>query len=184
MTLPALAALSGLITEDVGLALYDHAARIAADQAIVEVGSYKGKSTCYLAAGAKHGNGAHVYAVDAWDTPGNPTGRFGYAEPSTRETFETQVRAMRLWGQVTPLQGFSTDVAKQWDGPPIGLLFIDADHAAHSVRDDYDAWAPHLAPDATVIFDDFDTPKNPGVRAAVTSIAPWSVEAGRLAVLQ
>lgn len=177
--------LEGLITAEVGDTLSIYAAQVPADQAIVEVGSYKGKSTCYLAAGAKSGAGAKVYAVDAWDTAGNVTGRFGFAEPSTREAFERQVRSARLWSRVVPLQGFSTDIAAEWSGPPVGLLFIDADHAEHNVRADFRAWEPHLAPGATVIFDDVDTARNPGVRVVVDEVADvlgCSVEVGRLAV--
>lgn len=178
-----LAALSGLVSAEVGETLATLAATVPADQAIVEVGSFKGKSTCYLAAGAKDGNGAHVFAVDAWDSTGNVTGRFGFADPSTRDTFEAQIRAVRLASRITPLQGFSVNVAAAWDGPPVGMLFIDGDHSADAVRADFDAWTSHLAEGAVVVFDDYDTPKNPGVRAVVDSLAgEWRIEAGQLAV--
>lgn len=180
-----LAELEGLIPEDVGAVLAFYAAKVPRDQAIVEVGSYKGKSTCYLATGARDGDGAHVWAVDAWDTDGNVTGRFGFAEPTTREAFERQVRSMRLWSRITPLRGFSVDVAATWEGPKIGLLYIDADHQAHNVRADFRSWEPHLQPGAIVIFDDVDTKRNPGVRVVVDELADvigCHVEAGRLAV--
>lgn len=170
MNTSKLAALAGLITPEVGEYLAQLAADVPADQAIVEVGSFRGKSTCYLASGAKDGHGAHVYAVDAWDTPGNVTGRFGFAEPSTRETFDAQVASMRLKSRITALQGFSTDVAQAWTGPKVGLLFIDGDHAAQSVQADLHAWEPHLAVHSLVVFDDYDTPKNPGVAEVVDSL--------------
>lgn len=172
-----LADLEGLVSEATGEALAALAEGVDAQAAIVELGSYKGKSTAYLAVGAKRGHGAKVWAVDAWDTPGNVTGRFGFAEPSTRQRFEEQLRSVRLWSRVTPLQGFSVDVAATWDGPPVALLFIDADHEA--ARADFDAWAPHLVPQARVVFDDIDTPKNPGVRSAVDGL----VVDGRIAAL-
>lgn len=159
--------LAGLVSADVGDTLFMYAADVPADLAIVEVGSFKGKSTCYLAAGAKAGNGARVYAVDAWDTPGNATGRFGFASPSTREAFDAQIRSARLASRITPLQGFSTDIASRWTGPKVGLLFVDGDHAESSVVADFHAWQPHLADGATVVFDDYLSPKNPGVAAAI-----------------
>lgn len=170
MNLERLASLYGLISPEVGEALATLASTVPEDEAIVEIGSFRGKSTCYLAAGAKVGFGPRVYAVDPWDTPGNVTGRFGFAEPSTREMFEQQVRSMRLWSQVTPLKGFSTEVAKQWDGPWVGLLFIDGDHSEASVRADFEAWKPNLRDGATVVFDDYLSPKNPGVKRAVDSL--------------
>lgn len=196
-----LASLEGLISHEAGCVLADLAFEVPADTAIVELGSYKGKSACYLAAGAQRGHGAHVWAVDAWDTHGNVTGRFGYAEPSTRETFERQVASVGLEAAITPVRGFSQVVAGQWrvtdyaprwqdlvGGRPVGLLFIDADHGATSVRGDFYAWSPHLAPRAVVVFDDIDTPRNPGVRKVVDElvaagvIAPVELVAEHMAV--
>jgi len=165
-----LAALYGLVSADVGEALAQLASVVPADEAIVEVGSFQGKSTCYLAAGSKDGFGAKVFAVDPWDTPGNVTGRFGFAEPSTRDRFNEQIRSMRFASRITALQGFSADVAKQWNGPWVGLLFIDADHAEASVCADFEAWKPNLRDGAMVVFDDYLSPKNPGVKKAVDSL--------------
>lgn len=180
--------LSGLITPEVGEALYNLALAVPATQAVVEVGSFRGKSTAFLASGARDGKDAKVFAVDAWDTPGNVTGRFGFADPTTFDVFEAQLRSVRLWSRVTPLKGFSKDVAAGWTGPAIGLLFIDADHQADNVRGDFDAWLPHLVKTARVAFDDLDTPKNPGVRKVVEALVAdgWNlnVEADRLAVLR
>lgn len=187
-SLADVAALDGLVNRDVGQALYELASAVPAGQGIVEVGSYKGKSTAYLALGALDGHGAPVTAVDPWDTEGNKTGRFGFAEPSTREAFEAQLTAVGLRNHVTMRQGFSVDVAATYDGPPIGLLFIDGDHREHAVWNDFAAWTPHRAPRATVVFDDVDTPSNPGVRVIVDRLtaAGWladvHVRAGRLAV--
>lgn len=180
-----LAALAGLVTTDVGETLAELAADVPADQAIVEIGSFKGKSTCYLAAGAKDGHGARVYAVDPWDLAGNITGRFGFAEPSTREAFEAQIRSVRLASRITAIQGFSVDVARTWAGPPVGLLFIDGDHSAQAVAADIAAWTPHLADAAVLVLDDLDTPKNPGVRQVYDRLAgrvAWTVAAERLAI--
>lgn len=170
MNTERLATLEGLVTPEVGEALAQLASVVPADEAIVELGSFKGKSTCYLAAGSKSRLGAKVFAVDPWDTDGNVTGRFGFADPSTRERFNEQVRSMRFASRVTALQGFSIDIAKQWDGPWVGLLFIDADHAEASVRADFEAWKPNLRDGATVVFDDYLSPRNPGVRQAVDSL--------------
>jgi hypothetical protein len=166
--------LRGLIPDEVGDALYALAqTEVKADEVIVELGSFKGKSTCYLAAGARAGSGAHVYAVDAWDTPGNVTGRHGFAEPGVREAFDAQVAAMGLTDQVTPLQGFTVEVATRFRSitpAKVGLLYVDADHGYESVYRDVRAWEPHLALGAIVAFDDWRTPKNPGVERAVDQL--------------
>lgn len=178
----------GLITDEVGAALRHLAAQVPADQAIVELGSYKGQSTAHLATGAKEGQGAHVWAIDPWDLPGNPYGKHGYSAPVVRDEFERQLRGLRLWTRVTPLRAFSVDAAAGWEGPKVGLLYIDADHAESSVRADVAAWTPHLAEGHVLAFDDLDTPRNPGVRVVVDELAAagytLEVQAERLAVLQ
>lgn len=155
-----LSKLEGLITEEKGEALSRLAGEVPKELAIVEIGSYKGKSTCYLAQGAKQGGGAHVYAIDPWDTEGNETGRFGFAEPETFEAFEEQVKRARLKSRVTPIKGFSVNVAEDWDeqgGPDIGLLFIDGDHHREPVVADFNAFRHFLVPGKSlVVFDDYD----------------------------
>jgi hypothetical protein len=179
--------LRGLITTEVGEALRDLAAAVPADLAIVELGSFKGMSTAHLATGARDGHGAHVWAVDPWDLPGNVYGKHGYSAPIVRDEFERQLRAMRLWSRITPLRAFSVDAATDWTGPAIGLLYIDADHAEAAVRADVHAWTPHLAAGHTLAFDDLDTPRNPGVRVVVEELEQagytLTVAAERLAVL-
>ena len=187
MTVPfdKLAELEGLLNPGIGEALAGLAGAVPEDLAVVEVGSFKGKSTAYLAAGAKDGAGAHVWAVDPWDLPGNVYGKHGYNAPVVRETFERQLRSLRLWARVTAVRSFSADAAAAWDGPPIGLLFIDGDHTERAVRADLAAWSPHLAPSHVVAFDDYDTKRNPGVKAVVdglTSGYTVTVAADHLAV--
>lgn len=185
MTVEELYDLEGLVPDEVCKTLYDLASVVPPDQAIVEIGSYKGKSTCFLAAGAQNGAGARVWAVDPWDLHGNVTGRFGFAEATTRQAFGRQIDAAGLRDRITAIRGFSVNVARKWSGPPIGLLYIDGDHREAAVRADWKAWKRHLAEGATVVFDDLDTPKNPGVRVVVDELAEvlgCEKRAGRLAI--
>jgi MMP 1-O-methyltransferase len=176
ITSDRLAALDGLVSSDVGERLYELAAGVAEEFAIVEIGSFRGKSTCYLAAGAREGNGAHVWAIDAWDLPGNQPGRHRY--DTAHAEFDRQVRAMDLGEHITPIQGFSSDVAKAWKGD-IGLLFIDGSHEYPDVRADWIAWSRYLATGALVVFDDYATTRNPGVTRLVDELAE-SFEIGGL----
>lgn len=165
-TRDTLAALEGLIPEAVGLRLASLASSVPADRCIVEIGSYKGKSTCYLAAGARAGLGAPVFAIDPWELPGNITGRFHFADRETREAFTAQVARAGLTAQVTPFRAFADLLAPFWLRP-IGLLYIDGSHAEGDVWNDWSLWSPHLAPGGIVAFDDYRTPRNPGVAAIV-----------------
>lgn len=183
-----LAALEGLIPEAVGLRLAELAAEVPPEHAIVEVGSYRGKSTCYLAAGARAGLGAPVFAVDPWDLPGNITGRFGFADPATRRAFHAQVASVGLADRITAFRARSEDLARHWTRP-IGLLYIDGSHTEADVRRDWECWSPLLAPAWTVAFDDYRTERNPGVARVVDRLmassaigATWEIGPAPLVV--
>lgn len=165
-----LAGLDGLITPRIGRALYDHARLVDPRQPIVELGSYRGASTCWLAAGRRDAaapgqSSAPVYAVDAWSTEVNAWSR--YIQSASVEEFHRQLTSRQLGQHVTAMQGLTARMAAEYADEPIGLLYIDADHSEEAALADFHAWQPHLADSAVVIFDDYLTRQNPGVEAAV-----------------
>lgn len=187
--LAALGKLDGLITNDVGEYLYMLASKTPADQAIVEVGAWKGKSTCYLAAGRRDGQGGRVFSVDPWSADVQEWSRY---HPSAKlAEWQAQVDAMGFTATATPLQGRSVDVAKTWDHGPIGFLYIDGDHERSAVLADWEAWRPHLAKTTVVVFDDYGVSHNPDVKPVVHELQQsddliiWEIAAGgRIAVCQ
>lgn len=163
--------LDGLLAPGNAQALYELAATVPADLAIVEIGAFRGASTVALALGAKSGHGARVWSIDPWDLPGNAPGRNGqYVAGETRERYDAQLRRHKVRSHVTTIQAFSNDAAADWAGSKIGLLFVDGDHSYEGVRTDIDAWAPHLAHRHKIAFDDYGTPKNLGVKQAVDEL--------------
>jgi hypothetical protein len=173
--------MDGLITHEIGETLARYSARVPAGEAIVELGSYKGMSTCYLAGATTN----QVYAVDAWDLAGNITGRFGFARPDTYAAFLTNTAD---YPNVTPVKAFSVRAAQRWRNGPVGLLYGDADHKERSVWEDVNTWYPHLTAEAPVVLDDWGTERNPGVERAANRLIPllgaYSIEAERLAVFR
>lgn len=186
--LSKLTSLEGLITEDVGKVLYLYATGVVPEQAIVELGSYHGKSTAYLAAGARDGFRAPVLAVDAWNAKVN--GWSKYHEPPQVIKFYEALKSVGLHEYVIACRGLTVPTAARYKNKPIGLLYVDADHSEEAVMADVKAWYPHLAPGALVIFDDFATTHNPGVGTAVVKLTTGPgallvfevLEADRLAV--
>lgn len=160
-----LASLEGLISRREGERLAKLAAAVPDDEAIVELGSYKGRSTAYLAS-----SGHHVYAVDRWTIGGQQSperDRWGYDRPETLEAFHEQLERVGVADLVTPIVGDTVEVAQAW-GEPVGLLFIDADHAEASVRADLEAWEPHCV--GVIAFDDY-APRWPGVMRVADALA-------------
>ncbi|HLS02354.1 MAG TPA: class I SAM-dependent methyltransferase [Beutenbergiaceae bacterium] len=155
--------------------LYHLAAAVPSDEAIVELGTYKGASACWLAAGAQAGLGALVWTIDPHDLPGfrTTTGRgkggLDFTQATIREQAAKQIKKCGLTEHVTMVRGFSVEEAQKWDGPKVGLLFIDGDHREHAARKDFRSWQPHLTREAVVCWDDY-APSHPGVPAAVAGL--------------
>lgn len=144
------------------------AGRVEAPHAIVEIGAYRGKSTGWLALGSHEGNGAPVFTVDTWDTrpvetwpEGHPSYIDKYAQPEVRQAYDGHLHAAGITDIVTPICGWSTDVAETWriDGrPKVALLFHDGSHYHDDVVADLKAWLPLMAEHATVILHDATNP--------------------------
>ena len=164
-------AATGFMPAAEGLALYDAAARYAVLGPVLEVGSYCGKSTIYLAAAAA---AARQFVITVDHHRGSEENQAGweYHDPSlvdpaigltdTLPSFRSTLAASGLERHVIAIVGRSADVAKLWR-QPIGLLFIDGGHTDAAVTADYEGWAPHLAiGGALAIHDVFPNPADGG----------------------
>lgn len=183
----------GATPPDIEVTLADLARQVPADQEIVELGVFQGKTSLVLAWGASQGNGAHVTGVDAWDLAGNT-----YDPPfNTRESerwARFNVQSYGKAGTIKLIKGFSHEVAASSSEPwflgdrKVGLLFVDDDHSKEGARLAIEAWAPHLAPGAVIAIDDYGHPDWPGVAEAVDDLVaegfldPISLYHDRLAV--
>ncbi len=127
--------------------------------AIVEIGSFKGRSTCWLAYGAKSAGRETVTAIDPFTgspehQPGEELSDPDLAESgSTFPVFEKNLRKMALDDYVKPIVATSADAAKDWD-QPIRLLFIDGDHSYEGSKLDFEVWSPHVVPGGLIALHD------------------------------
>ena len=143
------------------------AGAVPADQAIVELGAFCGRSTGWLLLGAQDGHGAHVTTVDPWEQYRGDyyTPEHGYL--AARAAFEAHMAAIGATAdRHTVIQSTALEAALAWSGPPVGLLWHDAEHSAEAVARDLSAWLPHLAPSATVVLHDAGNPEMGVVRGA------------------
>ena len=60
-----------------------------------------------------------------------------------------------LGKKVLAIKGYSQDVVKTFDRP-IDFLFIDGNHDYPFVKQDFELWAPRLAPGGLLLFHDVD----------------------------
>lgn len=177
----------GATPDEIGLTLADLALQVPYGQAIVELGVFQARTALLMAWGASQGNHAHVWGIDAWDLEGN-TYAPPFTDPGTRNWAYYNVMSHGFNSGITLIHDFSENVARDWSGPGIGLLFIDADHSKEGALKDIRLWAPHLAEGAVIAVDDYGHPDWPGVAEAVDELvaegflAPIEIYHERLAV--
>jgi MMP 1-O-methyltransferase len=154
-----------------GLALFEAAARYAPRGPVLEIGSYCGKSTIYLAAGARAA-GQVVVTVDHHRGSEEHQPGWEYHDPTlvdpatgrldTLPRLRAALAAAGLEDHVVVVVGHSADVARLW-ATPLGLVFIDGGHTEQAAVTDYQSWAPRVAPGgALAIHDVFPDPADGG----------------------
>lgn len=135
------ASVEGWLTVEEGELLYRLARACTGKGAIVEIGSFKGKSTIWLAKGALAGAGAKVVAIDPHT--GSAEHRRGEQPVWTYDEFLANLRRAGVEEAVMPVVATSAEAAERFD-QPVELLFIDGDHRYEIVRQDFDLWFPRL----------------------------------------
>jgi MMP 1-O-methyltransferase len=137
---PLIADVPGWLTDEEGEALYELASRCTGRGAIVEIGSWKGKSTICLGLGTRSGNGVPIFAIDP-----HADYRFG--------DFKSNVERAGIADLVTPIPSLSQAAADGFD-EPIELLFVDGSHEYDLVLEDFEQWVPKVVEGGWVAFHD------------------------------
>lgn len=127
---------------------------------VVELGSWKGKSSVMLAGGLTRKQNARLFCIDPFGCDEDPEYQAKYYDPlmkSGEMTNEMQFRQnMRVGGVeriATPLKGYSFQFAETWT-EPIDFLFIDANHEYSAVLRDFSTWSGFVKEDGVVAFHD------------------------------
>jgi len=153
------ASVEGWLSDAQGRALFRAAAATTGRGAIVEIGSWKGRSTTWLASGARLAD-RRVYAIDphrrSRESPG----------AETLDEFLGNLARNGLSAVVEPLVMTSEEAAARVVGP-VELLFIDGDHSYEAARHDAELWLPRLIDGGTVMFHDVATAAYSGPRRVV-----------------
>jgi len=164
-------AATGFMPPAEGLALYRTAAAYAPVGPVLEVGTYCGKSTVYLAAAARQAGQAVITVDHHHGSEENQPG-WEYHDPSlvdprtgrldTLPHLRATLGGAGLEEDVVVVVGRSARVARLW-ATPLGLLFIDGGHTEAAAQADYEGWARWVAPGgALAIHDVFPDPADGG----------------------
>ncbi|MDQ4040527.1 MAG: class I SAM-dependent methyltransferase [Actinomycetota bacterium] len=144
--------------------LYHLALEIEGPGAVVEIGSYLGRSTVVLGRAVADGGREPVIAVDPH------TSALGYEGEEPRATDREFLRNVERAGvadHVRLMHTTSVEAAAGWSGEPVRLLFVDGWHSYDAVTEDVRAWGPYLTPTAWIVFDDVN---HPGLRPAIRDL--------------
>ncbi len=178
----------GFMPPDEGVALA--AAAAGADPALgpmLEVGSYCGKSACYLGPVARR-RGTVLYCLDhhrgseenqagwEWHEPDLVDPELGLLD--TLPSFRRTVHEAGLDDVVVALVGDSPTVARHWS-TPLSLLFIDGGHGVEPARADYAGWTPKLADGGLLIIHDVFPDPADGGRPPYEQIYRPALDSGR-----
>ena len=144
---PLIADVPGWLTDEEGEALYELARACTGKGVIVEIGSWKGKSTVCLGLGSQAGAAVPVYAIDP-----HTDYRFG--------DFKTNVDRAGIAELVRPVPSLSQAAADGFD-EPIELLFVDGSHEYELVLEDFERWVPKVVDGGWVAFHDTTWTRGP-----------------------
>lgn len=161
----------GFLDPAEGARLYELAAQSAELGPCLEVGSYCGKSTVYLATAAALA-GAQVFAID--HHRGSEEHQLGEAyhdgslfderaqKMDTFPEFRRTLDRAGLSDVVVPIVAGTRLAGRNWH-TPLGMVFIDGGHSEEAALTDYRTWAPHILPGGVLaIHDVFPDPADGG----------------------
>jgi predicted O-methyltransferase YrrM len=109
-------------------------------ESIVEIGSWKGKSTHALLSGIPS-TGA-VYAIDHWNGQlGDPdVDKNYYPEVDEKDVFDQFLRNTRDFNNLIPMKMTSMEALKMFKPGQVDMLFIDGSHTYEGFKKDFYGW--------------------------------------------
>jgi len=120
---------------------------------IIEIGSWKGKSTIWLGKGSKIGNKIRIYAIDPFDGRDSKFITIPQPDYSVFEIFKDNIEKAGLDGLITPIVSRSQDTSEKIK-EGIELLFIDGAHEYEFVKKDFELYFPKVIKGGIIAFHD------------------------------
>ena len=161
----------GFLDHKEGICLYNYALNSSKKGPILEIGSYCGKSTIYIATAAKKYSGC-VYSVD--HHTGSEENQVGWEyhdiELFDEETgrinsfpeFMRNLRKANLLDTVVPVVSDSSLVSRYWK-IPLSMVFIDGGHTMEAALNDFNNWKDKIIKGGILaIHDVFPNPDDGG----------------------
>jgi predicted O-methyltransferase YrrM len=153
-TLERIAGVEGWLTDAQSERLWNAARRLGPGERIVEIGSFRGRSTIVLANAASEG--VELVAIDPHGGGDRgPQEITAEAERGARDyvSFHDNLRDAGVEERVRHVRAFSDDALGEVAGE-VSLLFIDGAHRYGPARADIERWGARVAPGGTMLIHD------------------------------
>lgn len=162
----------GMVTPESGKMLYALCAMQSISGDVVEIGSWQGRSTSFLARAVHDSGNGRFFAVDHFR--GNVGKENSYVVDKNdlsdlKSNFLNNMKKLGLQSMVNLLDMSNSEAAAKFRPGQIRFLFIDGDHTAQGVSRDIELFFPNLCSGAIVVFDDFST-AFPGLLQVVNNL--------------
>lgn len=125
-------------------------------ESIVEIGSYKGRSTYALLSGCK----GQVYAVDPFNE-----GQIIHESLAGKDTYDDFIKNVGHFPHLHTYRMTSAEAAADGIPPKVEMTFFDGDHSKEGLMADLKAWVPRTT--KLICGHDLNDPNYPGVRQAL-----------------
>ncbi|MDJ0647631.1 MAG: class I SAM-dependent methyltransferase [Xenococcaceae cyanobacterium MO_188.B19] len=146
--------IEGFLSQKEAIALYKIASILPKNSTIVEIGSWKGKSTYCLAKGIKSGK---VIAIDPFDASGDDTSAIIYnqqrGKTSLLQQFKLNMIKLDVIHKIEIYQGYSQDFVGSISA--IDFLFIDGDHSIEGCSQDFLNYSDQIKVGGYIAFHDY-----------------------------
>lgn len=144
--------IDGWLSDREGIFLYEMASQCTGKGVIVEIGSWHGKSTIWLAAGSKDFSNTKVYAIDHHQ--GSEETTIARSSYNTFSIFKQNILKVGLDDIVEPIIMTSEQAWINFS-KPVELLFIDGSHVLEDVLRDFLLWQQKLISGGILLLHDF-----------------------------
>lgn len=170
MNFDSIKKIKGFMPEHEGKALFKWAKKFSEFGPVLEIGTYCGKSSIYLSAGAKK-NDQYVYTIDHHQGSEEHQLNEEYFDEEIYDHYMKRVNSLPLLikninkfnvKNIVPIIGESKKISSNWKSN-IGMLFIDGGHSHESADNDYKYWESKISKGGClVIHDIFENPDKGG----------------------